>query len=76
VQRWRLKLFDVYEMCIQSFGVGFSLNQLLTLNRVPVKTGSGKEAIVLALTERWDELAAYCMQVCFQISYAIYNLEI
>jgi uncharacterized protein YprB with RNaseH-like and TPR domain len=63
VQKWRLKLCDVYESCQQVFGKGFSLNQLLQYNGIPVKTGSGKEAIVLAEQEKWLELGEYCMQV-------------
>jgi hypothetical protein len=63
VQKWRLKLCDVYESCQQAFRKGFSLNQLLTCNGIPVKTGSGKEAIVYAEQEKWMELGEYCMQV-------------
>lgn len=70
VQKWRLKLCDVYESCQQVFRKGFSLNQLLQYNGIPVKTGSGKEAIVLAEQEKWMELGEYCMQVLLTVSHA------
>lgn len=62
VHAWMVKLVDVYESCMLVFQRGFSLNQLLTVNKIPVKTGSGKEAIDLALQQRWDELGDYCLQ--------------
>ena len=62
VARWILKLVDVYDMCYLVFKKGFSLNRLLTLNQIPVKTGDGKEAIELALQNKWQELGDYCMQ--------------
>lgn len=62
VHAWMIKLVDVYESCILVFQRGFSLNQLLTLNKIPVKTGSGKEAIELAHQQKWDELGDYCLQ--------------
>ncbi len=61
VQQWRLKLFDIYEMSTLIFKRGFSLNQLLQKNNIPVKTGTGKEAIVLAHNGQWMELGEYCM---------------
>jgi hypothetical protein len=62
VAKWRLKLFDIYETCKIVFKQGFSLNQLLLANNIHVKTGTGKEAIVLAAQSKWLELGDYCMQ--------------
>lgn len=69
VAAWRLKLHDLYEACYLSFGGGFSLNALLTANNIEVKTGSGKEAISLALEERWEELGEYCRQDTIKTHY-------
>lgn len=74
IQEWRLKLFDIYEMSIQVFKKGFSLNQLLMRNGIPVKTGSGKDAIVLAQTGQWAELGDYCMHDTKK-TYAVSNLS-
>jgi hypothetical protein len=62
VDCWRLKLFDVYELSVQVFGEGFSLNQLLRRNGIDTKTACGKEAIVFAEKGQWQELGEYCMQ--------------
>ena len=62
VFRWRIKLYDVFENCRQLFSSTFSLNSLLLLNNIKVKTGSGKEAVQMAHAGRWRELCDYCMQ--------------
>jgi hypothetical protein len=60
VGRWALKLYDLYEACRLGFGSGFSLNAALAANGMDSKTGTGKDAVVLAREGRWDELGAYC----------------
>jgi len=71
IQAWRLKLFDIYETSMQVFKKGFSLNQLLSYNNIPNKTGHGKEAIMLAQQAMWSELGEYCMQVLLIFSFFI-----
>ena len=61
VGAWMLKLVDVYEAARLCAGRGFSLNALLLQNQLPTKTGSGLEAIDMAHSGRWEELAEYCM---------------
>ena len=61
VRSWRLKLHDVFEGCQLALGVTFSLDALLAANGLEGKTGSGREAIVMARDGRWDELARYCL---------------
>ena len=73
VAAWRLKLHDLYEACYLSFGGAFSLNALLAANDMASKTGTGKDAIHLALEERWDELGAYCRQDTIK-THAVSNL--
>lgn len=60
--QWRLKLFDLYELSVQLFGRGFSLNQLLKANQIPSKTASGTEAIQFYQSRDWPSLASYCLQ--------------
>lgn len=60
--QWRLKLFDLYELSVQLFGKGFSLNQLLKANQIPSKTASGTEAIQFYQARDWPSLASYCLQ--------------
>ena len=57
---WMLKLVDLHEFCLQSMGVRIKLDSLLAANGVPVKTGTGVEAIRLAQGEMWEELRDYC----------------
>lgn len=61
VRSWRLKLHDVYEGCRLGLGVTFPLDALLAANGLDGKTGSGKEAVVMARDGRWEELAEYCL---------------
>jgi predicted PolB exonuclease-like 3'-5' exonuclease len=58
---WRMKLHDVYEACRLALGITFPLQDMLELNGIPGKTGSGAEAVQLASEGRWDELKAYCL---------------
>jgi DNA polymerase elongation subunit (family B) len=73
VQGWILKLVDIYDMCFHVFKRGFSLNQLLLANNIDCKTGTGKEAIDLALNQKWKELADYCMQDTIK-TYTVTNM--
>jgi hypothetical protein len=61
VLRWRLKLFDVFEACKLALSVTFPLSALLELNGLPGKTGSGSDAIQLALDGDWPRLGEYCL---------------
>lgn len=61
VRRWRLKLHDVFETCKLALGVTFSLDSLLELNNIPGKTGSGQEAIRMALEGQLQALGEYCL---------------
>jgi hypothetical protein len=61
VSAWRMKLHDVYEACKLALGVTFTLQNLLELNGIPGKTGTGLEAVQLALDEKWDFLGDYCL---------------
>lgn len=71
IARWRLKLHDVFEACKLALSVTFPLSALLALNGLPGKTGSGADAIQLALEGEWDRLGAYCLndtRVTHQVS--------
>jgi hypothetical protein len=61
VARWRLKLHDVFEACKLALSVTFPLSALLELNGLPGKTGSGADAIQLALDGDWPRLGEYCL---------------
>ena len=61
VMRWRLKLHDVFEACKLALDVTFTLKSLLELNGLPGKTGSGADAIQLALDGDWSRLGEYCL---------------
>ena len=54
-------MVDPFEACKLALGRTFSLNKLLIANGLPVKTGSGLEAVKMAKEGRWVELAEYCM---------------
>jgi hypothetical protein len=58
---WRLKLHDVFEACKLALNVTFPLKALLALNDLPGKTGSGADAIQLALDGDWSRLGEYCL---------------
>jgi hypothetical protein len=61
VMWWRLKLHDVLEACKLALDVTFTLKSLLQLNNLPGKTGSGADAIQLALDGDWSRLGEYCL---------------
>lgn len=61
VAAWRLKLHDVHESCRLALGVTFGLDELLALNGMPGKTGSGADAIVMAREGMWERLGEYCL---------------
>ena len=61
VAAWRMKLHDVYEACRLALGITFPLQDMLELNGITGKTGSGAEAVKLAEQGSWDELKAYCL---------------
>ena len=61
VSAWRLKLHDVFEACKLALDITFPLQSLLELNGIPGKTGSGLDAIQLALDEDWQSLGTYCL---------------
>ena len=58
---WRLKLHDVFEACKLALNITFPLKALLALNDLPGKTGSGADAIQLALDGDWSRLGEYCL---------------
>ena len=60
--RWVRKTLDIFEACKLGLCQTFKLSQLLAVNNMESKTGSGAEAVMLAKEKRWDELGAYCMQ--------------
>jgi len=60
---WLLKTTDILEAArLGLFGPShtFSLNLLCQHNQVPVKSGSGLQAIHFAKEGRWDALLSYC----------------
>jgi hypothetical protein len=59
---WVLKTLDVFEACKLGLQQTFKLSQLLAVNNMESKTGSGAEAVVLARNKEWDKLGAYCLQ--------------
>lgn len=61
-ERWVRKTMDIFEACKLGLRQTFKLSQLLAVNNMESKTGSGAEAVELARQKRWDELGAYCLQ--------------
>jgi hypothetical protein len=59
---WVLKTVDVFEACKLGLQQTFKLSQLLAVNSMESKTGSGAEAVMLARNREWDKLGAYCLQ--------------
>ena len=65
VNAWLLKTTDILEACrLGKFGPRhtFGLNLLCEFNGIKMKTSSGKEAIAMAHSNRWDELKNYCVE--------------
>ena len=71
---WREKLHDVYEGCRLALCVSFSLKELLELNGLPGKTGSGLDAISLAQRGEWDRLGEYCLNDT-RVTHAVSSLD-
>ena len=59
---WVRKTVDVFEASKLGLQQTFKLAQLLAVNNMESKTGSGAEAVILAREKRWEELGAYCLQ--------------
>ena len=59
---WVRKTVDVFEASKLGLQQTFKLAQLLAVNNMESKTGSGAEAVILAQEEKWEQLGAYCMQ--------------
>ena len=59
---WVRKTVDVFEASKLGLQQTFKLSQLLSVNDMESKSGSGAEAVLLAEEGRWEELGAYCMQ--------------
>ena len=59
---WVSKTVDIFEACKLGLRQTFKLSQLLAVNNMESKTGSGAEAVQLARDGKWDELGAYCLQ--------------
>ena len=62
VEAWVLKTFDVFEACKIAINRTFPLKNLLAVNGMESKSGTGLAAINLAKTFQWDALGDYCMQ--------------
>ena len=58
---WILKCRDPFMVCRHVLKNTCGLNHLLQINGLASKTGSGSNAIQLALDEKWDDLLDYCM---------------
>lgn len=59
---WVLKTVDIFEACKLGLRQTFKLSQLLSVNNMESKTGSGAEAVGLAKNREWEKLGAYCLQ--------------
>ena len=60
VTGWIVKTSDILECSRLIYGQTFSLNLLCECNGMPMKSGTGLQAISLAFNEQWEELNAYC----------------
>ena len=60
--RWVRKTIDVFEASKLGLRQTFKLSQLLSVNDMESKSGSGENAIKLTKEKRWEELGAYCLQ--------------
>jgi hypothetical protein len=61
MREWVLKCRDPFMVCRHLLKNTCGLNHLLQINGLASKTGSGSNAIQLALDEKWDDLLDYCM---------------
>ena len=60
--RWVHKTVDIFEASKLGLQQTFKLSQLLSVNGLESKTGSGAEAVALARGKQWEKLADYCLQ--------------
>lgn len=59
--RWVRKTIDVYMYLRYALTSTTGLSQLLASNQLPSKTGSGKQAISMALEGKFEDLLDYCL---------------
>ena len=59
---WVRKTVDIFEASKLGLRQTFKLSQLLSVNNMESKTGTGAQAVVLAREKRWEELRSYCLQ--------------
>jgi hypothetical protein len=59
---WVQKTVDVFEASKLGLQQTFKLSQLLAVNDMESKTGTGAEAVVLAREGQWEKLGDYCLQ--------------
>ena len=59
---WVVKTVDVFEACKLGLQQTFKLSNLLAVNNMESKTGTGAEAVVLAREGQWEKLGDYCLQ--------------
>jgi len=59
--RWVCKTTDMFMLCKYILKSTCKLDTLLTMNKLSNKSGSGKNAIVLANESKWEDLLDYCM---------------
>ena len=60
VSRWVYKCTDLFLFVSEVMGTYCKLDRLLKMNGLQTKSSSGKEAIQMAFSGMWDELADYC----------------
>lgn len=59
---WVVKTVDVFEACKLGLQQTFKLSNLLAVNNMESKTGTGAEAVILAREGQWEKLGDYCLQ--------------
>jgi hypothetical protein len=59
---WVRKTVDIFEASKLGLQQTFKLSQLLLVNNMESKTGTGAEAVILAREKQWEKLGAYCLQ--------------
>ena len=60
VDGWIAKSLDPFFFISDKMGIYCKLDTLLRFNGMESKSGSGKEAVVMAYNRKWDELEQYC----------------
>lgn len=61
VKMWTRKTLDIFLFVSEVLQTPCQLKRMLAMNGMPSKSGSGKEAIVMAHKGEWNKLASYCM---------------